>query len=76
MKTNHREFGLQILILRKKARLTQAELAANSGISRNYISMIERGIALNVSIHVMRSLASGLNLSLGNLPAQIRDYFP
>lgn len=40
-----RTFGEQILIARRRLQLSQAELAKRVGISRNYLSMIERGVA-------------------------------
>ncbi len=38
-------FGEQVHIARRRRQLSQAELAKRVGISRNYISMIERGVA-------------------------------
>ncbi len=40
-----RTFGEQVHIARRRRLLSQAELAKRVGISRNYVSMIERGIA-------------------------------
>lgn len=38
-------FGEQVLLARRRLGFSQAELAREIGISRNYVSMIERGIA-------------------------------
>jgi transcriptional regulator with XRE-family HTH domain len=41
---------------RQRSRYTQQEIAAQLGISRNYLSLIERGEATNVSLDVYRSI--------------------
>jgi transcriptional regulator with XRE-family HTH domain len=38
-------FGERVLVSRRRRNLSQAQLAREVGISRNYVSMIERGIA-------------------------------
>ena len=38
-------FGERVYVARRRLRLSQSDLAKQIGISRNYISMIERGIA-------------------------------
>jgi transcriptional regulator with XRE-family HTH domain len=48
---------------RKKLGLSQQALAGASGLSRNYISMIERGEASNVSTRVIEQLAFALHAS-------------
>lgn len=42
--------------LRMQRGITQAELARLLGISRNYVSLIERGLVTNMSTKVLRSL--------------------
>jgi len=58
-------FGSTIAKMRKaKARKwTQADLAARAGISRNYVSLIERGKAKNLSVQVLIRLAQTLEVS-------------
>ena len=46
--------------------LTQAELAAKSGVDRNYIGMVERG-ERNPSYLSLHKIALGLGLSVNNL---------
>lgn len=38
-------FGERVLVARRRKQLSQNEFAVAIGISRNYVSMIERGIA-------------------------------
>jgi transcriptional regulator with XRE-family HTH domain len=40
-----RAFGEQVMLARKRQRHSQAALAYDAGISRNYVSLIERGLA-------------------------------
>lgn len=56
-----------VLLRRKELNLTQGELAEQAGISRNYVSLIERGEASNVSVKVLHGLAS----ALGTTPAEL-----
>lgn len=60
-----KELGRQVQMRRKKLELTQGELAEQAGISRNYVSLIERGEARNVSVNVLHDLAT----VLGTTPA-------
>lgn len=62
-----KELGRQVLMRRKKLELTQGELAEQAGISRNYVSLIERGEARNVSVNVLHELAT----VLGTTPAEL-----
>jgi transcriptional regulator with XRE-family HTH domain len=54
---DYRNFGLEIMVFRKRKRLNQAAFADMAEISRNYISMIERGEATNLSVDVLVKLA-------------------
>lgn len=47
---------LELKGYRKKTGLTQQQLANKAGISRNYISQIERGQATNISLDVYQRL--------------------
>lgn len=59
----------QILMdARKKARLTQAELADRIGADKSYISRIERGITIP-SVATFYRLVSAMGLSVELLPA-------
>lgn len=57
-------FGKNVLISRRDGNLSQEQLAKIAGVSRNYISMIERGEAENVSIEIIRKLAEGLGVKI------------
>ena len=50
------QIGIDIRDYRQQNRLTQAELAAQLGVSRNYLSQIERGVATNLSWRIMERL--------------------
>jgi len=63
-------FGKNVLVLRKKRGLSQQELANLAEVSRNYISMIERGEAKNVSEEIIRRLAGSLEVSEGELKGE------
>jgi transcriptional regulator with XRE-family HTH domain len=58
-------FSEQVRTQRKAQKLSQQELAAQVGISRNYLSEIERGVATNLSWQVRQDLAAALGLSAG-----------
>lgn len=62
-----KELGRQVLRRRKESGLTQGELAQRAGISRNYVSLIERGEASNVSVNVLHDLATALETSPAEL---------
>ena len=56
------DFGKKVRDRRRDEKLSQAELAEKVGISRNYLSQIERGQAINLSWQVMERLTSVLGL--------------
>lgn len=60
-------FGSTIARSRKARKWTQAELADRAGISRNYVSLIERGEAKNLSVRVLVRLGRTLELSVVDL---------
>lgn len=64
---NAKLFGKNVLLIRKDGKLSQEQLAGLTGVSRNYISMIERGEAENVSDEIIRKLAQGLEASVQQL---------
>lgn len=55
--------GGMIRTLRRRAKLTQAELALKAGIDRNYLRAIEGGEA-NPSLQVLTALAKALKLEI------------
>jgi transcriptional regulator with XRE-family HTH domain len=66
------DIGKRLSHIRKRVGLSQAGLAAEAAVSRNYISIIERGDAENISIGVLVRLADALEVTpfelLGHLP--------
>lgn len=62
-----------LLILRRERNLSQEQLAKISGVSRNYISMIERGEAGNVSTDIISKLAMGLGSTVKELTGEPND---
>lgn len=54
-------FGLALREFRKKAKLTQEELALEAGIERNYVSLIELG-KNQPTITMIFKIASALNV--------------
>ena len=52
---------------RRKLRISQGKLAQLADISRNYVSLIERGEAHNVSVNVINNLATALQTTPGEL---------
>ncbi len=67
------EFGRHVLRLRKELRLSQDRLAHQANLSRNYISLIERGEAQNVSMNVVNQIASALKTMPTELLGQATD---
>lgn len=50
--------------LRKKRGMSLNELAENSGVSKSYISYIERGVQKNPSITVLEKISKALDIEL------------
>lgn len=59
-------FGQVVRRRREAARLSQEELGARTGLSRNYVGMIERG-ETNPTLMVLRDLASALGTTMSSL---------
>ncbi len=55
-------FGQKVKAARQGKGWTQEELARRAGLSRNYLSQIERGEATNLSWDIVRRLVNTLNL--------------
>lgn len=64
------ELGRQVQAKRKERNLSQAELGDLVGISRNYVSLIERGEAENISMKVVNQLAVALGASPSELTGE------
>lgn len=77
-------FGKKVRDRRLQEGLSQEELAQKVGISRNYLSQIERGQSTNLSWQVMERLTSTLGLQgeqhplpdfeLAELPPSLADF--
>lgn len=61
------ELGRQVQAKRKEKKLSQAELGDLAEISRNYVSIIERGEAESISMKVLNKLA----VVLGTSPSEL-----
>lgn len=61
------ELGRQVQAKRKGKKLSQAELGKLAEISRNYVSIIERGEAESISMKVLNKLA----VVLGTSPSEL-----
>jgi transcriptional regulator with XRE-family HTH domain len=62
----HRNFGRIVRSLREERELTQERLADASGVTRNYVSEIERGLK-SPSLRVI----AGLARALGTRPSEL-----
>lgn len=62
----HILFGLRIKELRLKAHISQEELSFRCGLSKNYISDVERGTR-NISLKAISKLAYGLRVEIKDL---------
>ncbi len=58
--------GRQLKYLRRQKNLTQAQLAEKVGLSVNYVSQIETGIA-NPKVKTLFMIAQGLNVEIKEL---------
>lgn len=64
-----KQFGLRLVILRKKRGWSQEQLALESGLARSYVSGIERGMR-NLALANICALAE----TLGVPPADLLDF--
>lgn len=67
-------FGRQVRDRRKQEGWSQEELAEKAGISRNYLSQIERGVATNLSWQVVRRLSATLGLGTSEIREEGLSY--
>jgi transcriptional regulator with XRE-family HTH domain len=66
MTTKVGNFGVTLKQERIKRRISQEALAELAGLSRNYVSSIERGV-VSPSLRTLEKLAKALGLSLTKL---------
>jgi len=64
------ELGRQVLQKRKEKGLSQTELGKIVGISRNYVSQIERGEAHGISMRILNQLGVALGASIAELSGE------
>jgi len=67
-------FGHRIRDRRKHEGWSQEELAGKAGISRNYLSQIERGVATNLSWQVVERLSAVLGLAASEIREEAGSY--
>ncbi len=63
--------GERVRKQREHLRLSQTELAEKAGISRTYLSLIERGEAKNISFSILSQLALALDTSPSVLTGEV-----
>jgi transcriptional regulator with XRE-family HTH domain len=67
------ELGRQLRELRKSARLTQADLSARAGISRDTLSRVENGGSAETAIVQRVAAALGCQLAIEQKPLRAAD---
>ncbi|WP_101842994.1 helix-turn-helix domain-containing protein [Halobacillus sp. Marseille-P3879] len=65
--------GERIRVLRLGKGLSVNQFANQSGVSKSYISNIERGVQKNPSLSVMRKMALTLDVPLEDLLSHVND---
>ena len=65
MKNPYQQVGKRIRLIRKEAGLTQAELAEKSGLSDNFVGLIERGVA-HPTLEKLDQIADALKVRIGD----------
>ena len=60
------QLGKRIAYLRKERKMSQLDLALESGINRNYLCDLEKG-RRNASVLVLERIANALNIDLSTL---------
>lgn len=63
----------QVFNHRRALGISQSELADRAGISRNYVSLIERGEASNLSLNVLHNLAAALGVTPAELTGEVQE---
>ncbi|WP_052144909.1 helix-turn-helix domain-containing protein [Halalkalibacter okhensis] len=65
--------GRNIRLLREERGMTLNQLATLSGVSKSYISYIERGMQKNPSIAILERISLALGIEFMELIEQIND---
>lgn len=60
------ELGKRIQYLRTSRKMSQEDLALESGVNKNYLSDLERGCR-NPTVKILAKIATGLGISLSDL---------
>ena len=63
---NRKKFGERIRYFRNKNNMTQQELADKTGVTREFISLLESG-ATNTSLEILVDIANTLSVSTDDL---------
>ena len=63
----------QVFNRRRALGISQGELADRAGISRNYVSLIERAETSNLSINVLNHLAAALEMTPAELTGEAQE---
>ena len=67
----HLELGFNVAVYRKKAGMTQEQLAEKANISRSYMSEIEApNMITNISVEILFNLADALKIA----PAKLLEF--
>lgn len=64
--TIEQKFGMKVKEIRARQKISQEELAFRCGLSKNYISDIERGTR-NISLQSVEKIARGFNVQVKEL---------
>ena len=64
MKNDYQQIGKRIRFLRRQEEFTQAQLAEKTGLSDNYVGLIERGIRYP-SLETLGQIADALKVRMG-----------
>jgi len=70
LKNNELAFGFVIKKKRLSKRMTQEELSDLSGVSRSYISKLEKGLT-DPGLYNMLKIASALNIKISHLIEEV-----
>lgn len=60
------QLGMRIRYLRKEKKMSQLDLALESGVNKNYLSDLEKG-RRNPTLGVLNKIAIALNIDLATL---------
>lgn len=67
------QLGMRIRYLRKQKGMSQEDLALESGINKNYLSDLERGMR-NPTIAIVEKIADALEVSLSTMFKGIQSF--